>query len=119
MEKLIIGEDVKRFKVENIEKYEGMIDEIEQEIANTRFSIGCNILFCSISLLFVVLSFKNSNYFGAIWNGIITLVGGVFLDERLYKLFDLFNEKRCCKNDINMLQDELELNDEFQKTKRK
>lgn len=119
MENLMISESVKKFKVENIEKYEEMIDEIEQDIIDTRFSIGCSILFCSIALLFVSFSLRDSNYFGALWNGIITLIGGTFLDEKLYKLFELINEKRGYKKDLNMLEDELELDDELQKTKKR
>lgn len=117
MEQLIMSQDIKRFKIEEIEKYEEMIDEIEQGIVDTRFSIGCSILFCSIALLFVVISLRDSNYFGALWNGIITLIGGTFLDEKLNKLFELIYEKRDYKNDLNILKDELELDEEFQKTK--
>lgn len=117
MENLMISEDIKKFKVENIEKYEEMIDEIEQGIADIRLSLGRHILFCSITLLFVGFSLRDSNYFSALWSGIITLIGGSVLDEKLYKLFELINEKKGYKNDLNIIKDKLGLHKESGKQK--
>lgn len=118
-EQLKIGEEKNRFKVEAIEKYEEMIDEIEQEIADTSFSIGCNILFSSITLFFVFFSLVNLNSFGAIWDGIATLISSTILEEKLYKLSELLEIKRNYNGDLSRLKDKLKLNESLEKEQQK
>lgn len=128
-ERQIMSEEVRRFKVQKIEKYEYMIDEAEKKINYSAFSFGGSVLVVLISstilcesLTTSLLNIASINYTLIINEFILSCLSGgmtLFGAMRLKDLISNIANKASLQTNLNMLKDELELDDEFQKTKRK
>ncbi len=111
-ERQVMGETEKRFKIQKIEKYEEMIDEIE------KFNTMRIVVFgmCTVATMFDVVmaghDFTTNNLISAVAKLVVAFVsGGVTSNIFLSPLLDGISKKTSLQNNIDMLKDELELNE--------
>lgn len=119
-ERQIMSEEERRFKVKKIEKYEEMVDRTEK--TNVLLTIGLG--FCVLCFIFdMLMAYKSYNDNHLIYlaiDMIIALSTSVVTSKFvLHNLLCNIANKISLQTNLNMLKDELELDDEFQKTKRK
>ncbi len=119
-ERPVMGETEKRFKIQKIEKYEEMIDEIE------KFNTMRIVVFgmCTVATMFDVVmaghDFTTNNLISAVAKLVVAFVSGVVTSKIfLQPLLNDISKKTSLQNNIDVLKDELELNEALEEEETK